>query len=87
MDTPDSSVQEHPETRVELGESFFIIAKKNDLVSGVCVLSYLIENAHGQHRQGCVYDIVESDEVLVIDSLYERIIVNRTKVMTSPHAC
>lgn len=31
--------------------------------------SYLIEDAHGQHRQGCVYNIVKSDEVLVVDSL------------------
>lgn len=44
--------------------------------------SYLIEDAHGQHREGCVYDIVESDEVLVVDSLNERITVNKVKVMT-----
>lgn len=44
---------------------------------------YLIEDAHCQHGQGCVYNIVEGDEILVVDGLNERTTANK---WLSPHS-
>lgn len=32
--------------------------------------SDLVKQSHGQHRQGCVYNVVQSDEELIVHRLH-----------------